>query len=101
MTAGKGGDMAKLLAVTIIVIAIVSAIPVLMNTWQYPENISTHGKMIDDQMSDTMWEAGISFFSRAANRLRCQPGRLMSTSRICVLSAGVCAFQPAKVRAAT
>jgi cytochrome c oxidase subunit 2 len=63
MTAGKGGDMAKLLAVTIIVIAIVSAIPVLMNTWQYPENISTHGKMIDDQMSDTMWEAGISFLA--------------------------------------
>lgn len=53
--------MGKLLAVTIIVIAIVSAIPVVMHTWEYPENISTHGKMIDDQMSDTMWEAGLSF----------------------------------------
>ena len=55
--------MAKLLAVTIIVIAIVSAIPVVMHTWEYPENISTHGKMIDDQMDDTMWEAGLSFLA--------------------------------------
>ena len=55
--------MGKLLAVTIIVITIASAIPVLMHTWQYPENISTHGKMIDDQMDDTMWEAGLSFLA--------------------------------------
>lgn len=55
--------MAKLLAVTIIVIAIASAIPVVMHTWEYPENISTHGKMIDDQMNDTMWEAGLSFLA--------------------------------------
>lgn len=55
--------MGKLLAVTIIVIAIVSAIPVVMHTWEAPPNISTHGKLIDDQMADTMIEAGISFLA--------------------------------------
>jgi cytochrome c oxidase subunit 2 len=55
--------MGKLLAVTIIVIAIVSAIPVVLHTWEAPPNISTHGKMIDDQMADTMVEAGVSFLA--------------------------------------
>src|SRR3984885_14859820 len=55
--------MAKLLAVTIIVIAIVSAIPILRHTWWLPEDISTHGQPIDDQMSETMAEAGISFLA--------------------------------------
>ena len=55
--------MAKFLAVTIIVIAIVSAIPVVMHTWEAPADISTHGHMIDDQMSETMIEAGVSFLA--------------------------------------
>jgi cytochrome c oxidase subunit 2 len=55
--------MAKLLALTIIVIAIVSAIPVVMHTWEAPANVSTHGQMIDDQMSETMVEAGVSFLA--------------------------------------
>jgi cytochrome c oxidase subunit 2 len=55
--------MGKFLAVTIIVIAVVSAIPVVMHTWEAPPNISTHGKMIDDQMADTMVEAGVSFLA--------------------------------------
>ncbi|GAC1667780.1 MAG: cytochrome c oxidase subunit II [Candidatus Acidiferrum sp.] len=55
--------MAKLLAVTIIVIAIMSAIPVVMHTWEAPADISTHGQMIDDQMADTMVEAGVSFLA--------------------------------------
>ncbi|HEX4544447.1 MAG TPA: hypothetical protein VH114_14875 [Candidatus Acidoferrum sp.] len=55
--------MGKLLAVTIIVIAIVSAIPVVMHTWEAPANISTHGQMIDEQMGDTMVEAGVSFLA--------------------------------------
>jgi cytochrome c oxidase subunit 2 len=55
--------MARLLAVTIIVIAIVSAIPVIMHTWETPADISTHGQMIDDQMADTMIEAGMSFLA--------------------------------------
>jgi cytochrome c oxidase subunit 2 len=55
--------MAKLFAVTILVIAIVSAIPIVRNTWHPMEDISTHGQAIDDQLSDTMWEAGISFLA--------------------------------------
>jgi hypothetical protein len=27
------------------------------------EDISTHGQAIDDQLSETMWEAGISFLA--------------------------------------
>ncbi len=55
--------MAKLFAVTIIVIAIASAIPILRHTWPMPEDISTHGHLIDEQMSETMAEAGISFLA--------------------------------------
>jgi cytochrome c oxidase subunit II len=53
--------MAKLFAVTLILIAIGSAIPILRHTWWLPEDISTHGQAIDEQMSETMAEAGISF----------------------------------------
>ncbi len=55
--------MAKLLAVTIIVIALLSAVPVVMHTWEAPPDISTHGHLIDEQMSETMVEAGISFLA--------------------------------------
>lgn len=55
--------MAKLFAVTVILIAIASAIPILMHTWEPPVDISTHGPMIDEQMSETMAEAGISFLA--------------------------------------
>ena len=53
--------MAKLFAVTIIVIAIASAVPIVMHWWPMPQDISTHGHFIDDQYADTMLEAGISF----------------------------------------
>ncbi len=53
--------MGKLLAVTIIVIAIASAVPFVMHTWEAPADISTHGGLIDEQMADTMVEAGVSF----------------------------------------
>jgi cytochrome c oxidase subunit 2 len=55
--------MAKILAITIILIAIGSAIPIVMHTWDMPQDISTHGHMIDDQYADTMLEAGISFLA--------------------------------------
>lgn len=55
--------MAKLLAVTIVIIAIISAIPILRHTWWMAEDISTHGQPIDEQMSETMAEAGISFLA--------------------------------------
>ena len=41
--------MAKIFAVTIILIAIGSAIPIVMHTWQLPQDISTHGPLIDEQ----------------------------------------------------
>jgi cytochrome c oxidase subunit 2 len=58
-----GGNMAKLFAVCIIVIAILSAIPILRHTWVAPQDISTHGHLIDEQMSETMAEAGIAFLA--------------------------------------
>ena len=55
--------MAKFFAVTIVVIAIASAIPIVMHKWGPPEDISTHGQLIDEQTSDTMIEAGVSFLA--------------------------------------
>jgi cytochrome c oxidase subunit 2 len=55
--------MAKVFAVTVILIAIGSAIPILMHTWDPPVDISTHGPLIDEQMSETMAEAGLSFLA--------------------------------------
>jgi cytochrome c oxidase subunit 2 len=55
--------MGKLLAVTIIVIAVLSAIPVVMHTWEPPADVSSHGQLIDDQMWETMVEAGVSFLA--------------------------------------
>jgi cytochrome c oxidase subunit 2 len=55
--------MAKFFAITLIVIAIGSAIPILRHTWWLPPDISTHGAPIDEQMSETMAEAGISFLA--------------------------------------
>jgi cytochrome c oxidase subunit II len=55
--------MGKFFAVTIIVIAIVSAIPIVRHTWWMAPDISTHGQPIDEQMSETMAEAGISFLA--------------------------------------
>lgn len=55
--------MAKFFAVTIFVIAVVSAIPIIQHTWWLAPDISTHGAPIDTQMSETMAEAGISFLA--------------------------------------
>jgi len=55
--------MAKFFAVTIVLIAIGSAVPILRHTWWMAEDISTHGAPIDEQMSETMAEAGISFLA--------------------------------------
>ena len=55
--------MAKLLAVSIVIIAIISAIPIIRHTWWLPQDISTHGQPIDEQMSETMAEAGFAFLA--------------------------------------
>ena len=55
--------MGRFFAITIVVIAIASAIPIVRHTWWMSEDISTHGAPIDEQMSETMAEAGISFLA--------------------------------------
>jgi cytochrome c oxidase subunit II len=55
--------MAKLFAVTLIIIAILSAVPIVRHTWWTAEDISAHGAPIDEQMSETMAEAGILFLA--------------------------------------
>jgi len=55
--------MARFFAVTIIVIAIASAIPIVLHTWDAPADISTHGHLIDVQMAETMIEAGAAFLA--------------------------------------
>ena len=53
--------MGKLVAVTLILITIGSAVPIVAHIWVPPVDISTHGYQIDEQISDTMVEAGICF----------------------------------------
>lgn len=55
--------MAKFFAITLVVIALLSAVPIIRNTYHPVEDISTHGPAIDSQMDDTMWEAGLSFLA--------------------------------------
>src|ERR1700719_3771949 len=55
--------MAKLFALTIMVITIASAAPIVLHTWDAPADISTHGHLIDEQMTETMIEAGVSFLA--------------------------------------
>lgn len=55
--------MAKFFAITVVIIAIASAVPIVLHTWTPPEDISTHGYLIDKQMDETMIEAGVSFLA--------------------------------------
>lgn len=53
--------MGKLLAVVLVIIAIASAYPIVTHMFPLPQDISTHGHAIDEQLNETMWEAGVSF----------------------------------------
>lgn len=53
--------MGKFFAIVLVIIAIASAYPIVMNHYPLPEDISTHGHQIDEQLSSTMIEAGIAF----------------------------------------
>src|SRR5216684_987438 len=55
--------MGKFFAITIVIIALASAVPIVRHTWAPPQNISVHGSAIDDQMSETMVEAGFTFLA--------------------------------------
>src|SRR6202171_1601272 len=53
--------MGKLFGIVLVIIALASAYPIATHMYVMPEDISTHGHAIDDQLSDTMKEAGFSF----------------------------------------
>ncbi len=62
--------MGKLFAVILVMIAVLSAIPIITHTWYGtgitlapPPDISTHGHAIDEQLSETMIEAGLAFLA--------------------------------------
>jgi hypothetical protein len=53
--------MGKVFGVVLAIIALVSAYPIVTHMYAQPVDISTHGHAIDEHLSDTMAEAGISF----------------------------------------
>lgn len=53
--------MGKLFAVVLVIIAVVSAYPIVAHMYVQPEDISTHGHAIDEQLADTMAESGFAF----------------------------------------
>src|ERR1700688_4981304 len=53
--------MGKLFGVILTIIALVSASPIVTHMYVQPVDISTHGHAIDEQLADTMAEAGLSF----------------------------------------
>jgi cytochrome c oxidase subunit 2 len=55
--------MGKLLALVLVIIALASAYPIVTHRFVPPEDISTHGHAIDEQLKETMLEAGISFIA--------------------------------------
>jgi len=55
--------MGKFFAITVVIIALASAVPIVRHTWAPPPNISLHGAAIDDQMAGTMIEAGLAFLA--------------------------------------
>ncbi len=55
--------MGKFFAVIVALIAIASAVPIVIHKWAPPVDISSHGAAIDEQLSDTMVEAGLSFLA--------------------------------------
>jgi cytochrome c oxidase subunit 2 len=53
--------MGKLLALVLVMIALASTYPIVTHMFVPPEDISTHGHAIDEQLKETMLEAGVSF----------------------------------------
>jgi len=53
--------MGKFFAVIVTIIAVASAVPIVLHTWAPPVDISMHGHLIDEQLRDTMLEVGIAF----------------------------------------
>ena len=92
--------MGKWFAVTLVVVALASAYPIVARMYVPPVDISTHGHAIDEQLNDTMIEAGISFLAAQLLLAFCvwkysgrKPGSPLKTfpggARILVLAAFV------------
>jgi cytochrome c oxidase subunit II len=54
---------AKFVAITLVLITVASAIPILAHLWAPPANISAYGYQIDKQMAATMISVGICFIA--------------------------------------
>ena len=55
--------MGKLLAIVLVIIALASAYPIVTHMFVLPQDISTHGHAIDEQIKEIMLEAGASFIA--------------------------------------
>jgi cytochrome c oxidase subunit 2 len=55
--------MGKMFALVIVLIAIASAVPIVLHWWPMAPDISSHGHLIDEQMASTMEEAGFAFLA--------------------------------------
>ncbi len=53
--------MGKILAIVLVLVALVSAYPIIMHKYALPDSVSTDGHLIDKQFHETMIQAGISF----------------------------------------
>jgi cytochrome c oxidase subunit II len=53
--------MGKFFGVILVLITLVSAYPIVTHKFVQPVDISTHGHAIDEQLADTMAEAGLAF----------------------------------------
>ena len=53
--------MGKFFAIILVVITLASAYPIVTHKFVQPEDISTHGHAIDEQLADTMAEGGFAF----------------------------------------
>lgn len=53
--------MGKILAVVLVLVALISAYPILAGKYSPPENISTHGLLIDRQLHETLIQTGLFF----------------------------------------
>jgi cytochrome c oxidase subunit 2 len=57
----EGDAMGKFFAIILVVITLASAYPIVTHKFVQPEDISTHGHAIDEQLADTMAEGGFAF----------------------------------------
>src|SRR5271170_3824733 len=55
--------MGKIFAIVLVIIAVASAYPIVTHKYTPPIDISTHGHAIDEQLNDTMAEAGLAFLA--------------------------------------